>query len=329
MSDQHTDPSELDPGSQPTLTSLTSPQCVPPRGGLAGVRLARIGSYRILGLIGQGGMGTVYRAEQQNPQRIVALKVIRLGVASPEHLRRFEQEAKVLARLHHPGIAQIYEAGTANSGGGDQPYFAMEFIDGWPLLQQANKRGLDTRARLELMAKICDAVNHAHQRGIIHRDLKPTNILVHESGQPKILDFGVARVTDSDTQATRQTDMGQLIGTLADMSPEQVLADPLALDIRSDVYALGVILYELLARKAPYNTERKALHEVVQVIREEDPAPLSSINRNYRGDVETIVAKALEKDKTRRYASAAEMGADIRRYLANEPIIARPPSTRY
>ena len=205
----------------------------------------------------------------------------------------------------------------------------MEFIDGWPLLQHVNKNILDTRDRLALMAKICDAVHHAHQRGIIHRDLKPSNILVDESGQPKILDFGIARVTDSDTKATRQTDMGQLLGTLAYMSPEQVLADPLALDIRSDVYALGVILYELLARKAPYDIERKPLHEAVQVICEEDPAPLSSINRRYRGDVETIVAKALEKDKGRRYASAAELGADIRRYLADEPIVARPSSTGY
>lgn len=325
MDDQRTDPGELDPDSQPTLNSLTSPGVA--WAGLAGV--PNIGAYRILGSIGEGGMGTVYRAEQQNPQRIVALKVIRLGVASAEHLRRFEQEAKLLGRLQHPGIAQIYEAGTANSGAGDQPYFAMEFIDGWPLLQYVNKHNLDTRGRLELMAKISDAVNHAHQRGIIHRDLKPSNILVDDSGQPKILDFGIARVTDSDTHMTRQTDMGQLLGTLAYMSPEQVLADPLALDIRSDVYALGVILYELLARKAPYDIERKPLHEAVQIIREEDPAPLSSINRHYRGDVETIVAKALEKDKARRYASAAEMGADIRRYLADQPIVARPQSTGY
>jgi tetratricopeptide (TPR) repeat protein/predicted Ser/Thr protein kinase len=326
MSDQRADPSKFDPGSQPTLTS--SAGSVPAWGSLAG-EPPNIGAYRILGLIGEGGMGIVYRAEQQNPQRTVALKVIRLGVASAEHLRRFEQEAKLLGRLQHPGIARIYESGTANSGGGDQPYFAMEFIDGWPLLQHVNKHNLDTRGRLELMAKICDAVDHAHQRGIIHRDLKPSNILIDESGQPKILDFGIARVTDSDTRITRQTDMGQLLGTLAYMSPEQVLADPLALDIRSDVYALGVILYELLARKAPYDIERKPLHEAVQVIREEDPAPLSSINRRYRGDVETIVAKALEKNKARRYASAAELGADIRRYLADEPIVARPPSTGY
>src|SRR6202034_3954530 len=148
---------------------------------------------------------------------------------------------------------------------------------------------LSVRQRLELMAKICEAVHHAHQRGIIHRDLKPGNILVDETGQPKILDFGVARATDSDAHATRQTDMGQLVGTLAYMSPEQVLADPLELDTRSDVYALGVILYELLAGRLPYNIGNK-LHEALQAIREEDPARLSSVNHSYRGDIETIVA---------------------------------------
>jgi len=328
MSGQPTEPGKLDPSVQATATSFTSAADVPAWSSLHEPR-PNIGAYRILGLLGEGGMGTVYRAEQQNPQRIVALKVIRLGVTSAEHLRRFEQEAELLGRLQHPGIAQIYEAGTSKSDFGAQPYFAMEFIQGLPLIQYANRHHLSMRARLELMARICDAVNHAHQRGIIHRDLKPGNILVDEFGQPKILDFGVARVTDSDAQATRQTDMGQLIGTLAYMSPEQVLADPLALDIRSDVYALGVILYELLADKLPYHTERKALHEVVRVIREEDPTPLSSINRRCRGDVETIVAKTLEKDKTRRYASAAEFGADIRRYLADEPVVARPASTAY
>jgi len=202
---------------------------------------ASIGHYRILRLVGEGGMGSVYLAEQENPHRIVALKVIRPGFASGEILRRFEQEGQALGRLHHPGIAQIYEAGTADSGMGPQPYFAMEFIEGQPLVEFSKRRHLNLRARLELITKVCDAVNHAHQRGIIHRDLKPGNIIVDETGQPKILDFGVARITDCDVEVTRQTDIGQLIGTLNYMSPEQVLADPLELDIRSDVYALGVI----------------------------------------------------------------------------------------
>lgn len=273
-------------------------------------------------------MGAVYEAEQQATQRIVALKIIRAGFVTAELLRRFELETHALGRLQHAGIAQIYQAGTADTGVGPQPYFAMELIRGHSLLRHAEAQQLTTRLRLELMAKICEAVHHAHQRGIIHRDLKPANILVDDTGQPKILDFGVARVTNSDAQATRHTDLGQLVGTLAYMSPEQVLADPLELDTRSDVYALGVILYQLLAGRLPYKLSGK-LHEAVQAIREEDPAPLSSISRKYRGDIETIVAKALEKEKERRYPSAAGMAADLRRHLANEPITARPATASY
>ncbi len=287
-----------------------------------------IGRYQILRLLGEGGMGVVYEAEQDQPRRTVALKVIKPGFAGPELLRRFEQESQALGRLQHPGIAQIYEAGTADNGFGPQPYFAMELIRGESLLQYAEAHELNTRQRLELMAKVCEAVHHAHQRGIIHRDLKPSNILVDASGQPKILDFGVARVTNSDARATRQTDLGQLVGTLAYMSPEQVLADPLELDTRSDVYALGVILFELLAGHLPYKISPQ-LHQAVQTIREEDPAPLSSVSRTYRGDIEIIVGKALEKDKARRYASAAGMAGDLRRYLNDEPIIARPASATY
>ena len=289
---------------------------------------ANIGHYRIVRLLGEGGMGVVYEAEQEHPCRMVALKVIKPGLVSRELLRRFDHEAQALGRLQHPGIAQIYEAGMAESGFGPQPYFAMEFIRGRPLLEYAGHQYLSTRERLDLMVRICEAVHHAHQRGLIHRDLKPRNVLVDETGRPKILDFGVARATDSDAKATRQTDLGQLVGTLAYMSPEQVLGDPLELDIRSDVYALGVILYELLAGCMPYSISEKLL-EVVRVIKEEEPVPLSSINRIYRGDVETIVAKALEKDKTRRYPSAADLGADIQRYLHDEPILARPASTIY
>jgi tetratricopeptide (TPR) repeat protein len=305
--------------AQPSGALTIAPACFQP---------ANIGHYRILRLLGEGGMGTVYEAEQEHPCRIVALKVIKPGLINSELLRRFEHEARALGRLQHPGIAQIYEAGMEETGFGRQPYFAMEFIRGRLLLDYASQQHLSTRERLDLMVRVCEAVHHAHQRGLIHRDLKPCNILVNETGQPKILDFGVARATDSDAQATRQTDLGQLVGTLAYMSPEQVLGDPLELDTRSDVYALGVILYELLAGCMPYSISEK-LHEVVRVIREEEPVPLSSINRIYRGDVETIVAKALEKDKTRRYSSAADLGADIQHFLHDEPILARPASTIY
>jgi serine/threonine protein kinase len=290
---------------------------------------AAIGRYRVVRLLGQGGMGAVYEAEQDHPRRVVALKVIKPGFATAETLRRFEFESEALGRLQDAGIAQIYEAGTADSGFGPQPFFAMEVIRGRPLHEYAEAHRLDTHERLTLTAKICDAVEHAHQRGVIHRDLKPGNILVDETGQPKILDFGVARLSESDAHHTRQTDLGQMVGTLAYMSPEQVGADPLALDTRSDVYALGVILYELLAGKLPYDIHDIALPLAVGVIRQQEPASLSSINRSYRGDIETIVAKALEKDKARRYHSSAELAADIRRYLSDQPIMARPASARY
>jgi eukaryotic-like serine/threonine-protein kinase len=326
----HADSSSEDlPPPEKWTTLNSSAATTAGSGDVAGARLpATLGHYRIIRILGEGGMGTVYEAEQEQPRRIVALKVIKAGFISRELLRRFEQESLALGRLQHPGIAQIYEAATADGGSGPQPYFAMEFIRGESLLAHAAAHHLTSRQRLELMVKICDAVHHAHQRGIIHRDLKPGNILVDQTGQPKILDFGVARVTDSDAHATRQTDVGQLVGTLAYMSPEQVLADPLALDLRSDVYALGVILYELLAGHLPYEVTRH-IHQAARAIVEDDPTPLSSINRAYRGDIETIVAKALEKDKARRYTSAADLAGDISRYLKDEPITARPASTAY
>ncbi len=295
---------------------------------------ASIGRYRIVRLLGEGGMGTVYEAEQEEPRRVVALKVIKPGSATPDRLRRFRQESQALARLQHPGIAQIYESNTADTGFGPQPFFAMEFIRGLPLKQYTEVHQLDTRQKLELMVNICEAIHHAHQRGLIHRDLKPGNILVDETGQPKILDFGVARFIEADAQASdfqpsTQTGLGQLVGTLAYMSPEQVLGDPLEVDTRSDVYALGVILYELLSGRLPYEVSQRQLPDAVRTIREEEPASLSSISRDYRGDIETLVRKALEKDKTRRYASAADLGADIQRYLNDEPITARPPSATY
>lgn len=290
----------------------------------------RIGSYRVLGVLGEGGMGIVYLAQQERPRRTVALKVIRPGLVTAEMLRRFEHEAHVLGRLQHPGIAQIFEAGTANTGRGPQPYFAMELLRGRTLVQFAAADGLGTRERMELMARVCDAVQHAHDKGVVHRDLKPGNILVDESGQPKVLDFGVARVTDADVQATTlRTDMGQLLGTVPYMSPEQAVGAVDDVDRRSDVYSLGVVLYELLTEHLPYEISGRMVHEAVRIIREDEPRRLSSLDPSFRGDIETIVGKALLKERSRRYQSAAELGADIRRYLRNEPITARAPTAAY
>ncbi len=289
-----------------------------------------IGDYKILGLLGEGGMGVVYRAQQQSPARQVALKILRPGLMSRSLLRRFELEASVLARLKHPGIATIFEAGTADTGSGVQPYFAMELIAGRPLTEYAQVHELNTRARLELLAKVCDAVQHAHQRGVIHRDLKPGNILVTEDGQPKVLDFGVARSVNADLRVTTErTDIGQLIGTAPYMSPEQIDGRPDELDTRSDVYALGVVGYELLAGRLPYDLEKRALYEVVRVIREEEPTSLSAVNKTLRGDVETMIAKALSKERERRYQSASDLASDLRRYLSDEPIEARRASGWY
>ncbi len=291
----------------------------------------KIGHYTIKRVIAAGGMGVVYEALQEKPRRTVALKVMKSGIASSSALRRFEYESQLLARLQHPGIAQVYEAGTHDDGSGPIPYFAMEYVpNALPVTEYAEKKKLGTRERMQLLAQVCDAVHHGHQKGIIHRDLKPGNILVGPQGQVKVIDFGVARSTDSDMALTTlQTDVGQLIGTLQYMSPEQCQADPHDIDTRSDVYALGVVQYELLCGRLPYDVRKKAFHEVTRVIREEQPTRPSTISKKLKGDVETIALKALEKERERRYQSAVELAQDIRRYLAGEAIVGRPPSIVY
>lgn len=291
---------------------------------------SRIGPYSIIDKIGEGGMGVVYKATQELPRRTVALKVIKPQMLTRHALERFNFETQVLGRLQHPGIAQIYEAGTTQTEFGEQPYFAMEYIRGTPLADYAKLRKCSLQERLVLVQRIADAVHHAHTRGVVHRDLKPANILVTEDGQPKILDFGVARSIGSDLhETTSKTRIGQLVGTVPYMSPEQVAGESEEIDARSDIYSLGVVLYELLAGHLPYDLERRLIHEAVRVIREVEPENLSRISRVYRGDIETIVNKALAKERSRRYQSASEFASDIDRYLHNQPVSARPPSAWY
>lgn len=287
-----------------------------------------VGKYTIEKVLGVGGMGAVYRATQDKPHRQVALKLIRAGVLSSKSIRRFDLEAEILGRLHHPNIAQIHEAGIDQDSG--SPYFAMEYVAGEELGDYVKDHNLSTRKRLELFVKLCEAIQHAHSKGVIHRDLKPANVLVDHSGEPKVLDFGVARATDSNsTGNTMQTNVGQLIGTLYYMSPEQAIGDTTNLDTRSDVYALGVVLYEILTGHIPYDLKDKAIHEAVRVIADSKHTKLSTYDGSLTGDIEVIVGKALDKDKDRRYQSAAELSKDICRSLDNQPISARPPSMVY
>jgi tetratricopeptide (TPR) repeat protein/tRNA A-37 threonylcarbamoyl transferase component Bud32 len=313
----------------------------------AGAGIPRsIGGYRILRKLGEGGMGVVYEAEQRDPRRIVALKVIRGGASVDEtQVRMFQREVETLARLQHPDIGSIYESGRTEDG---TPWFAMELVRGTDLAAYIASRPKritpdELRHRLRLLVRIAQAVHHAHQRGVIHRDLKPSNIIVTEpapgssasAGLPdvKILDFGLARLTDEDVPAADMlTVTGAIKGTLPYMSPEQARGETGAIDVRTDVYALGVVLYEMLAGRRPHDVARASLLEAVRVICEEPPRPISTTyegTRRLDADVETIVGKALQKEPERRYDGAAALADDVERYLASLPIAARPPSAAY
>jgi len=293
----------------------------------------QVGRYAVLGVLGRGGMGTVFEARQEHPRRSVALKLMRECLRSPQSLRRFELEAELLGRLDHPGIAHIYEAGAAEASYPtgrvqSEPFLAMELVRGDSLIRYATRQGLSLTRRVELLIRICDALHYAHQKGVIHRDLKPANVVVTEDGQPKILDFGVARAVEQDRQETitAHTAAGQLVGTLHYMSPEQLLCDPRSIDTRSDIYSLGVVAFELLCGQAPIDVSALPVAQAIRRLVEHDPPRAGRLNAELKGDLEAILAKALEKQPDSRYASAAEFAADLRRFQRHEPVLARPYS---
>ena len=280
----------------------------------------QIAQFQIQRLIARGGSSWVFEAWQAQPPRRVALKVLR-DVLSAEAIRRFEYEGRLLAKLEHPNIVRIYEVGHWNDHHVVRPYIAMEFIGRRTLLQHASEQQSDLRQRIAFLIEVCQGVQHAHLRGIIHRDLKPDNIAVDDAGRPKVLDFGVAKAIAGDT--TMHTVTGQWLGTPMYMSPEQFTADADSIDMRCDVYALGAVGYELLSGNPPFSQAGRTAAQVVRQICEEEPPLLGRRNPALRGDVETIIAKALQKEPSDRYDSAAQLAADLQRYLDSKPIAAR------
>ena len=283
---------------------------------------SQIGSYRILREIGRGGMGAVYEALQAQPQRRVALKLIRADQMSEELLRRFSIEVQALGRLGHSGIARIYEGGTTETTSGSQPYFVMELVDGLPLDEYVSTRRIGVRDCVRLIATVAEAVHHAHQQDVIHRDLKPANILVDKAGQPKILDFGVARMVGAERLSAAvptHTQLGAIVGTLQYMSPEQAEGDPDHFDQRSDVYALGVIVYKLLAGRLPYRFAGGFI-DAVSVIHGATPDQLGDIDERLRGDLERVVSRALAKEREHRYQTAQAFADDLHRVVNGRPV---------
>jgi serine/threonine protein kinase/tetratricopeptide (TPR) repeat protein len=344
------------PALRLNVTKLTSPSTTSQSAGseLLGTQ---VGPYKPLQKIGEGGCGVVYMAEQEKPvRRRVALKVIKLGMDTKNVIARFEAERQALAMMDHPNIARVLDVGATETG---RPYFVMELVRGVKITEYCDQNHLDTQQRLKLFCLICSAIQHAHQKGIIHRDIKPSNILVtmHDGiAVPKVIDFGIAKAIEQRlTDKTLFTAYEQLIGTPAYMSPEQAEMSGLDVDTRSDIYSLGVLLYELLTGRTPFDNKellKSGMDEMRRTLREREPArpslrlntlqgdeltatathrhaePLKLISQ-MRGDLDWIVMRALEKDRTRRYETANALAMDIQRHLHNEPVLARPPSRRY
>jgi serine/threonine protein kinase len=316
-----------------------------------------VGHYKLLQQIGEGGCGVVYMAEQEQPiRRRVAFKVIKLGMDTKQVIARFEAERQALALMDHPNIAKVLDAGATETG---RPYFVMELVRGIRITDYCDQNNLSTEQRLGLFIQVCHAIQHAHQKGIIHRDIKPSNILVTINDGvpvPKVIDFGIAKATEQRlTDKTLFTEFEQFIGTPAYMSPEQAEMTSLDIDTRSDIYALGVLLYELLTGQTPFNVKElmaAGVEGMRRIIREKEPMRpstcISTLNgvdqttvakrrkteppklvHQVRGDLDWIVMKCLEKDRTRRYETANGLANDLGRHLSSEPVMARPPSRLY
>ena len=311
-----TDKEFLDPARVPSLDMAADEGPLQPG--------TRLGNCLVLHAIGSGGVGVVYAAEQEHPRRTVAIKVLRRGFRRPEILKRFEREAELLGRLQHPGVAQVFAFSRGNRR--VPAHLVMEFVTGPPITEYVEAQAFGYAARMKLMIAVCDAVQHAHDRGIIHRDLKPANVLVSDDGRPKILDFGIARATGLDVDSILQTAQGELLGTVPYMSPERLRGVTGEVDARSDIYALGVMFYRLMAGRLPFDVRGLTLLEAAQRILRAEVSPLGSVDSALAGSIEQVAKRSMSPDREERYQSAADLTTDLRACLEGRALTQSHPA---